>query len=189
MEKKAKVQDCVHNYLKSKGTTHPINHCECNSDVCYWWSSLSPWKCLPNPRISCLPVTATTELHNCLPQSCHDLIFWPTAFFFLRWGEECRKGLKALQVSVAALTNKHETCRFGKHFHGISKLHQSETSLLHYRIVGSVVLSHNIRIKLVFLKTRLISYGLVAPTRSYTIVSQSHNLWEVYFEWLQHDGR
>ena len=32
MEKK-KVQDCVHNYLKSKETTHPINHCECNSDV------------------------------------------------------------------------------------------------------------------------------------------------------------
>ena len=36
MEKKAKVQDCVHNYVKSKGTTHPINHCECNSDVSDW---------------------------------------------------------------------------------------------------------------------------------------------------------
>ena len=29
--KKARVQDCVHNYTKSKGTTHPINHCECLS--------------------------------------------------------------------------------------------------------------------------------------------------------------
>ena len=32
-EEKAKIQDCVHNYLKGEGTTHPINHCEV---VCQW---------------------------------------------------------------------------------------------------------------------------------------------------------
>ena len=68
MEKKAKVQDCVHNYLKSKGTTHPINHCEHNSNVSDWWSLLLP-------QISCLLVTATTELYDCLQQSYHDFIF------------------------------------------------------------------------------------------------------------------
>ena len=32
-EQKANVQDSEHNYLKSKGTAHPINHSECNSNV------------------------------------------------------------------------------------------------------------------------------------------------------------
>ena len=33
MEKKAKVQDYVHNYLKSKETTHPITHFHSNNEL------------------------------------------------------------------------------------------------------------------------------------------------------------
>ena len=45
---------------------------------------------------------------------------------------------------MVAVTSEHEICGFGKHFHGNSELHQLEMSLLHYRIVGSVVPVHDI---------------------------------------------
>ena len=43
-------------------------------------------------------------------------------------------------------------------------------------------------VKHVFLKTRLISYGLVTSTGSFIIVWHSDNSWWVYFGWLRHYG-
>ena len=112
--------------------------------------NLEQKKSAKNSQIPRLLVTDTTKLHDHLPMSNHDFIFGPTAFFLKRWGEECRKGWKSLQVSVVAVTSKHEICKFGKHFHGNSKLHQSQRSLVHYRTVGSVVLFHDIANKYMF---------------------------------------
>ena len=48
-----------------------------------------------------------------------------------------------------------DCCGFGKYFHGNSKLHQSETSLLHRRIVRSVVLLFSYLEKTCFYLKRL----------------------------------
>ena len=61
------------------------------------------------------------------------------------------------RVQLDLVIRPHDVCEWGKHFHGNSEPHQSETPRLHFRIVGSVVFLVHVE-KFIFLNTRLISH-------------------------------
>ena len=60
------------------------------------------------------------------------------------------------------MASPHNFGRYGWHFHGNSQLSQSEMSLFHLRIVGSVVLLHDIATKMCSYTVSLNGYNIMA---------------------------